>query len=76
MIALLKDMLPALLLIGLLQATQPAFASGLVPVCTQGGVTWMTADGEPADPRDTDQRGACAHGWCEPRRTKASRSGG
>lgn len=71
--ALLKDALPSLLLIALLQATQPAFASGLVPVCTQAGVTWMTVDGEPADPRDDNQRSACAHGWCEPRRTKGSR---
>jgi len=36
-------------------------------------VSWVAVDGEPADPRGGDQRSACAHGWCEPRRPKAQR---
>ncbi len=73
--ALLRDALPSLLLVSLLQATQPAFASGMVPVCTMAGVTWTRSNGEPADPMQDRQKSACAHGWCEPRRTKPGSKG-
>jgi hypothetical protein len=48
-----------------MNATQPALASGLVPVCTRAGVSWTTPDGKPAE---RDKAPACAHGWCTSRR--------
>ena len=56
---MIRDSLPALLLLGLMNATQPALASGLVPVCTQSGLRWTTPAGQPAP---QDQSSACAHG--------------
>jgi hypothetical protein len=63
--------MPALLLLGLLTATQPALARGLVPVCTKLGTHWVSPDGE--SPARTDPSQACAHGWCTPRKTRATR---
>ena len=65
---MIRESLPALLLLALMNATQPALASGLVPVCTQSGLRWTTPDGQPAP---QDQSSACAHGWCTSRRHKA-----
>lgn len=59
--------LPALMLLALMNATQPALASGLIPVCTQSGTIWQTPDGNPAP---TEKPNACAHGWCTSRRHK------
>jgi hypothetical protein len=67
----LHQAMPALLLLGLLTATQPALARGLVPVCTKEGTHWVAADGEA--PARTDQPGACAHGWCTPRKSRPTR---
>ncbi len=66
---MIRDSLPALLLLALLNATQPALAQGLVPICTQSGTRWTTPDGQPATP---DQPNPCAHGWCSSRRSKLS----
>jgi len=68
--ALLHDAMPALLLVALVQATQPAIALGLVPVCTQAGVEWTRVGGEPAE--QPEPRNGCAHGWCDPRRLRPS----
>lgn len=67
---MLNQSLPALLLLGLLQATQPALATGLVPLCTAGGTRWINPDGTPADRDDNPATRTCAHGWAEPRRPK------
>jgi hypothetical protein len=61
----MRAMMPALLLLALMNATQPALGSGLVPVCTRAGVSWTTPDGKPAE---RDKAPACAHGWCTSRR--------
>lgn len=68
---MLKQALPALLLLALLQATQPALARGLVPVCTAAGTHWIAPDADA--PTRPDQANACAHGWCTPRKTRAGR---
>ena len=46
---MMRAMMPALLLLALMNATQPALGSGLVPVCTRAGVSWTTPDGKPAE---------------------------
>lgn len=67
---MLSDSLPALLLLGLVQATQPALATGLVPLCTAAGTRWINPDGTPADRDSNPASRTCAHGWAEPRRPK------
>lgn len=64
---MIRDSLPALILLALMNATQPALASGLIPVCTTSGTRWTTPDGEPAP---QDKPNPCAHGWCTQRRQK------
>ena len=64
---MISDGLPALILLALMNATQPALASGLEPVCSQTGIRWTTPDGKPAQ---DDKSSACAHGWCTSRRHK------
>ena len=64
---MIRETLPALILLALMNATQPALASGLIPVCTQNGTRWTTPDGQPAP---QDKPNACAHGWCTQRRQK------
>lgn len=58
--------MPALILIALAQATQPALARGLVPVCSAEGTHWVPADGKsrPGGTPEGDRQGACLHGWC------------
>jgi hypothetical protein len=66
---MLREAMPALLLLALLQATQPALARGLVPVCTTTGTDWI----DPADGRQAPVRDAgpiCLHGWCTLRRSR------
>jgi hypothetical protein len=68
----LKQALPALLLLALLQATQPALARGLVPLCTATGTDWI----DPASGRKSPEDGrgsACPHGWCTTRKARPSR---
>lgn len=65
----LREAMPALLLLALLQATQPALARGLVPVCTATGTAWI----DPTTDRQTpeqDSSSVCLHGWCSARRTR------
>jgi len=69
---MLKQALPALLLAGLVLATQPALARGLVPVCTATGTHWIdpAAGGTgPSTPAE-DSAAACPHGWCTPRKPR------
>ncbi|MCG2841443.1 hypothetical protein L6Q21_10665 [Sandaracinobacter sp. RS1-74] len=66
---MIRETLPALLLLALMNATQPALASSLIPICTQSGIRWTTPEGQPATPED--KAPACAHGWCTQRRQKA-----
>ena len=65
----LKQALPALLLLALLQATQPALARGLVPVCTASGTIWIDPAGGPDSP-GPDAGSTCPHGWCTPRKPR------
>ena len=69
---MLKQALPALLLLALLQTTQPALARGLVPVCTATGTDWI----DPASGKGTpapNAGSACPHGWCTPRKPRPGR---
>jgi hypothetical protein len=65
----LTQMMPALILLALLQATQPALARGLVPVCSANGTDGIPADGRPR--QDGDAGSICLHGWCTSRRSRA-----
>jgi hypothetical protein len=68
----LRQAMPALLLVALLQATQPAFARGLVPVCTAAGTDWIDpASGK--SPPGGDAGTTCPHGWCTPRKPRAGK---
>lgn len=66
---MLKQMMPALLLLALLDSTTPALAMGQIPVCTQTGIRWTPLDGSDS-PSPRDSNPVCAHGWCKPRRQK------
>ena len=71
---MLRQAMPALLLLALLNATAPAFARGLVPVCSAAGTQWVDLDGRQSPGRESES--ACPHGWCTPRKPKADRSPG
>lgn len=64
--------MPALLLLALTQATQPALARGLVPVCTATGTDWVDPASGKGDP-GPDTGSACPHGWCSPRKPRPGR---
>jgi hypothetical protein len=66
----MRQALPALLLLALMQATQPALARGLVPVCTATGTHWIdpAAGDNQGDPKSSGP--ACPHGWCSPRKPR------
>ena len=66
--------MPALLLLALLDATSPALARGLVPVCSASGTQWVDLEG--GQNRRPAGESACPHGWCTPRKPKADRSPG
>ncbi len=67
----LRQALPALMLLALLQATQPALARGLVPVCTASGTHWIDPAAGDTGGKPADQAGsACPHGWCNPRKPR------
>jgi hypothetical protein len=68
---LLHQAMPALLLIGLLDATNPPIARGLMPVCTAAGIGWLAPDGTPTKPEPTGDS-PCPHGWCTPRKPRPS----
>ncbi len=74
----LKEAMPAILLVALLQATQPALARGLVPVCTAAGTDWIDpASGKHpsgGDPGRDDAGPACPHGWCTLRKPRAGKA--
>ncbi|MGL6043012.1 MAG: hypothetical protein ACRC1J_03735 [Sandaracinobacteroides sp.] len=67
--------MPALLLLGLLQATQPVLARGLVPVCTPKGTHWVEPAGAPAD-QQPETANPCLHGWCGARKARPVKSPG
>lgn len=67
----MKEALPALILLALLQATTPALARGLVPVCSATGTIWV--DPENRDGPVRDAASACAHGWCTPRKLREAK---
>lgn len=71
----LKQALPALILMALLQATQPALARGLVPVCTATGTSWIDPASGSGKPRP-DADPTCPHGWCTPRKPPRKAEGG
>ncbi|MGQ5700865.1 hypothetical protein ACUJ46_02280 [Sandaracinobacteroides sp. A072] len=75
---MIREALPSLLLVALVQATQPAIANGMVPLCTQAGVVWISLDGSADSPnpgRPGDEAGnSCAHGWCQSRRPKPEKA--
>ncbi len=64
-----KQAMPALVLLALLQATEPALARGLVPVCTATGTGWIDPAGGNGTPAP-DTGSACPHGWCTPRKSR------
>lgn len=68
----LRDLMPGLMALALLQATQPALARGLVPVCTAAGTSWIDPAGGSDEPRH-DTGSACPHGWCSPRKPRPGR---
>jgi hypothetical protein len=63
------QLLPGLLLIALLQATQPTLAQGLALLCTAEGLSWAPLGG--GNGPVPDKGSACAHGWCTPRKPRA-----
>ncbi|TPE58587.1 hypothetical protein FJQ54_16140 [Sandaracinobacter neustonicus] len=67
----MKQALPALILLALLQATTPALARGLVPVCSASGTIWVDLNGRGAPVPDSAN--ACAHGWCTPRKLRTQK---
>ena len=69
---MLKQAMPSIILIALLQATQPALARGLVPVCTATGTSWIDPASGTDEPR-RDSGSTCPHGWCSPRKPRPGR---
>lgn len=69
---MLKQALPALLLLGLLDGTRPALARGLVPLCTATGLHW-TDPQAPGEEQRERHPPPCAHGWCFGRKAKPGR---
>ena len=65
----MRQAFPALILLALLQATTPALARGLVPVCSATGTIWVDLDGR-APGNAPESANACAHGWCTPRKLR------
>jgi hypothetical protein len=63
--------MPTLLLLALLQATQPALAPGLIPVCTATGSHWIDPTGGRNAP-DQEKGSVCIHGWCTGRRSRTA----
>lgn len=64
---MLKQAMPSIILIALLQATQPALAKGLVPVCSATGTSWIDPTSGTGTP-GPDAGAACPHGWCAARK--------
>jgi hypothetical protein len=71
---MLKQMMPALLLLALLDATSPALARGLVPVCSAGGTQWVDLEG--GQKQRPESESTCPHGWCAPRKPRPDRGAG
>lgn len=70
---MLRETMPALLLVALLQSTQPALARGLVPVCSADGTSWIDPASGSDQPRQ-DSSSTCPHGWCTPRKPRPGRA--